>query len=126
MEPIVLRAEDYRKHVHIKLPDGFTVDEMPEPVGQQSPWGQFSLSSEQKPGELVMEEELKTEAVTLPPDQYREVKKFFDQFSGADQQQAVLVKNYMANFQFGLAPAKMLFQLWHPWFSVRLMNYLFG
>ncbi|MFL6463932.1 MAG: hypothetical protein ACJ73N_05935 [Bryobacteraceae bacterium] len=51
------------------------------------------LTFEQKPGELVIEEDLKTEAVTLPPDQYREVKMFFDQFSGADHQQAVLVKN---------------------------------
>jgi hypothetical protein len=92
-EPIVLRAEAYRKHVRIKLPDGFTIDEVPTPVRQQSPWGQFSLTFEQKPGELVVEEELKTEAVTLPSGQYREVKKFFDHFSGADQQQAVLVKN---------------------------------
>jgi hypothetical protein len=92
-EPIILRAESYRKHVHIKLPDGFTVDEMPVSVKQQSAWGQFSLTFEQKPGELVIEEDLKTEAVTLLPDQYREVKMFFDQFSGADHQQAVLVKN---------------------------------
>jgi hypothetical protein len=92
-EPIILRAENYRKHIHIRLPEGFTVDEMPAPVKQQSPWGQFSLTFEQKAGELVVEEELKTEAATLPPDQYREVKRFFDQFRGADHQQAVLVKN---------------------------------
>ena len=92
-EPIVLRAESYRKHVHIKLPDGFIVDEMPVPVKQQTPWGQFSLTFEQKGGELVVEEELKTEAATVPPEQYREVKRFFDGFRGADHQQAVLVKN---------------------------------
>jgi hypothetical protein len=40
-----------------------------------------------------MEEDLKTQGVTLPPDRYKEIKKFFDRFNGADQQQAVLVKN---------------------------------
>jgi hypothetical protein len=92
-EPIMLRAETYRKHVRIKLPAGFTVDELPQAVKQHSEWGEFSLTFEQKAGELVMEEDLKTDAVTLPPDRYKEVKTFFDQFNGADQQQAVLVKN---------------------------------
>jgi len=92
-EPIVLRAETLRKHVRIKLPPGFTVDEMPQPFKQETAWGSFSLTFEQKDGELAVEESLKTEAVTLSPDQYWDVKKFFDQFSGADRQQAVLVKN---------------------------------
>jgi len=40
-----------------------------------------------------MEEELKTEGMTLPAERYGDVKKFFDEFNGADQQQAVLIKN---------------------------------
>ncbi|MBV9225345.1 MAG: hypothetical protein JOY85_15035 [Acidobacteriaceae bacterium] len=66
---------------------------MPQPFKQETAWGRFSLTFEQKDGELAVEESLKTEAVTLSPDQYWDVKKFFDQFSGADRQQAVLVKN---------------------------------
>src|SRR5262249_25542197 len=92
-EPIILRAESYRKHIHIKLPDGFTVDELPTAVKKKSEWGGFSLSFEQKAGELVVEEDWKTEASTSPPGEYKEVKQFFDQSGGADQQQAVLVKN---------------------------------
>jgi transglutaminase-like putative cysteine protease len=92
-EPIVLRAETYRKHVRIKLPAGFTIDELPQAVKRHSEWGEFSITFEQKAGELLMEEDLKIDAATLPPDHYKEVKKFFDEFSGADQQQAVLLKN---------------------------------
>ncbi|MBV8903078.1 MAG: hypothetical protein JOZ22_05530, partial [Acidobacteriia bacterium] len=91
--PIVLRGGVYRKQVRIQLPAGFTVDEMPAAASMQEDFGHFSLTFRQEAGELILEEELKTEAVTLPAEQYRRVKKFFDQFDGADQQQAVLVKS---------------------------------
>lgn len=91
--PIVLRAGLHRKHIHIKLPATFKVDEMPVPVNEETPWGKFSYTAQEKPGEVLVEESIRIEAVTLPADQYSLVKKFFDQFEGADQQQAVLVKN---------------------------------
>ena len=40
-----------------------------------------------------MDEELRTEAVTLPASDYSKVKKFFDNVYGASNQNAVLVKN---------------------------------
>jgi hypothetical protein len=92
-EPIVLRAEEYRKHIRIKLPAGFTVDELPQAVKEQAEWGEFSIHFEQKSGELLMEENLKTQGVTLPAGRYKEIKRFYDRFDGADQQQAVLTKN---------------------------------
>jgi len=91
-EPIVLRAAVYRKHARMKLPPGFTVDEMPEAAHMDSDFGRFSLTFSQQADELVVDEELTTQAVTLPADDYARVKKFFDQFDGADQQRAVLVK----------------------------------
>jgi hypothetical protein len=92
-EPIVLRAETYRKHVRIKLPAGFAVDELPQAVKEQADWGEFAIRFEQKDGELLMEENWKTQGVTLPSGRYKEIKRFYDRFNGADQQQAVLVKN---------------------------------
>jgi hypothetical protein len=92
-EPIVLRAQIYRKHVRIKLPAGFTVDELPQAMKEESEWGAFSVRFEQTGSELTMDEELKTEGMMLPAHRYGEVKKFFDEFNAADQQQAVLVKN---------------------------------
>ncbi|HEY3453672.1 MAG TPA: DUF3857 and transglutaminase domain-containing protein [Bryobacteraceae bacterium] len=92
-EPIVLRAQIYRKHVRIKLPSGFTVDELPQVMKEEAEWGVFSVRFEQSGGELALEEELKTEGMTLPAERYGDVKKFFDEFNAADQQQAVLIKN---------------------------------
>lgn len=93
VSPIVLRAALYRKVVRVKLPAGFTVDETPTAAKFESDFGKFSVSFKQEPGLLTMTEELRTEAVTLPPDQFEKVKKFFDNCHGADRQNAVLVKD---------------------------------
>ena len=93
VSPIVLSSALYRKTVHIKLPPGFSIDEAPIPAKYQSDFGQFSLTFKQEPGMLTVTEELRTEAATVPPDQFSTVKKFFDNCRGADRQNAVLVKN---------------------------------
>lgn len=91
-EAIVLRAGLHRKHIRLKLPEGYKVDELPSPLDEKTPWGQFSVNYKQEQGTLLVEEAVRTEAVTLPPDQYNQVKKFFDDAYGADAQQAVLTK----------------------------------
>jgi hypothetical protein len=91
--PVLLHSAVRRKHVRITLPAGFTVDELPQPFEIKSEYGQFSVKYTQTSGELEMDEELKTEAATIPATDYMKVKKFFDQCNGADHQQTVLVKN---------------------------------
>jgi hypothetical protein len=76
----------------VKLPPGFSVDEMPSAASAESAFGKFSLTYQQRPGELVLEEEIRVEGVTLPANEYPRVKKFFDDVRGADNQNAVLVK----------------------------------
>jgi hypothetical protein len=91
--PVILRGRTYRKHVVIELPQGFASDEMPEDVKQQAAWGSFAVHYECQGGKLRMEEELITEPQTLAPENYKAVKRFFDNFNGADQQKAVLAKS---------------------------------
>jgi hypothetical protein len=91
--PIVLNGRIYRKQVSIKLPEGFTVDEMPSPFRAEAPFAKFNIAFRKEPGQLIVEEELRTEAATLPATDYPKVKKFFDAVFGANNQNAVLVKN---------------------------------
>ncbi len=91
--PILLRSQLYRKHVRLKLPAGYSIDEMPQSDASESGFGKYSVSFKKDAGDLVMEEVLATDAATLAPDQYAAVKKFFDGFWGAESQRAVLVKN---------------------------------
>jgi hypothetical protein len=92
-QPIVLNSRLYKQKTAVKLPEGFTVDEMPAPLKQEAPFAKFSIVYRQEGGQLVVEEELRTEAVTLPASDYAKVKKFFDNVFGANNQNAVLVKN---------------------------------
>lgn len=91
--PIELRARVYHKRVRIKLPPGFSVDEMPEPAHMSTAFAEFAVKFEKEADALAMDETLKTQSAILPPEQYGEVKKFFDNFAGSDAQKAVLVKN---------------------------------
>jgi hypothetical protein len=92
VSPVVLRAALYRKIVHVKLPAGFTVDETPAAAKFESDFATFSVAFKEAPGLLIMTEELRTQAVILPSDQFEKVKRFFDNCHGADRQNAVLVK----------------------------------
>lgn len=93
IDPILLDGRVYTKQVELQLPAGFTVDEMPTPVHFEAPFAGFKLAYRQENGKLILEEELRTETVTLPAAEYPVVKKFFDNVIGADGQNAVLVKN---------------------------------
>lgn len=92
-QPIVLNGRLYRKQVYVKLPEGFSVDELPAPLKQETEFARFSIAFRQEAGQLIVDEELRTEAVTLPASEYARVKKFFDNVTGANNQDAVLAKN---------------------------------
>jgi transglutaminase-like putative cysteine protease len=92
-QPIVLNSRLYRQTVTVKLPDGFSVDEMPEPFHAESAFAKFNISYRKEAGQIIVDEELRTEPVTLPADAYPKVKKFFDDVYGANNRNAVLVKN---------------------------------
>ncbi len=92
-ESIVLNGRVYRKQVIVKLPDGFAVDEMPSPFKAEAPFAKFTISYRNEAGHILVDEELRTQAVTLPAGDYPQVKKFFDNVLGANNQKAVLVKN---------------------------------
>lgn len=92
-EPLVLDAESYRKRIHIQLPAGFIVDEMPDCGKLATSFGAFSCTIKQEPGALVLTQEIETQAVTVSPEDYPQARKFFNAIAGFEEQPVVLVKN---------------------------------
>jgi len=89
---VVLDPHAYSETVKVKLPDGFAVDEIPDEVKLDVPFGSYSTSYEVKDGHLHFKRKLVVKSATIPAGQYDMVRKFFGSVRAADQSPVVLVK----------------------------------
>ncbi len=80
--PVVLTSNSYSETVRVKLPSGFAVDEMPDPVKLDTAFGSYATSYEVKDGVLI----------TIPVEQYNSVRSFFERIRAAEQAPVVLIK----------------------------------
>src|SRR5689334_16405134 len=90
--PVVLDAKAYSETVTVQLPSGFAVDEMPDPVKLETPFGSYKTSYEVVNGELVFKRQLSQRATTIPAAQYAVVRKFYESIRAAEQAPVVLAR----------------------------------
>ena len=90
--PVVLKASAYDEKLRIKLPQGFQVDELPEAVKLETPFGDYSTSYEVKDGHLNFTRSLVVRESTILPADYSKVFSFFATISGAEQAPVVLAR----------------------------------
>jgi hypothetical protein len=74
------------------LPEGFAVDEMPDAVKMETPFGKYSASYEVRDGKLVFTRSLVQIAMSVPVDQYQSVRSFFQKIRSAEQSPVVLAR----------------------------------
>ncbi len=90
--PVVLPSESFSETVRVTLPAGFDVDELPDPVEMDVPFGSYKTSYEVKDRELVFTRILDQKASTIPADQYHTVRTFFEKIRAAEQAPVVLAR----------------------------------
>jgi hypothetical protein len=90
--PVVLNSTSYSETVTIKLPAGFNVDEMPDPVKLEASFGSFTTSYETKDGQLIFKRNLVQRAMTIAPEQYAAARSFFEHVRAAEQAPVVLAR----------------------------------
>jgi Domain of Unknown Function with PDB structure (DUF3857)/Transglutaminase-like superfamily len=90
--PVILESNSYAETVHIKLPAGFDVDELPDPLKLETAFGTYSTSYEVKDGQLLFTRSLTLRAATIPADQYTAVRNFFERIRAAEQSPVVLAR----------------------------------
>ena len=90
--PVVLRANAYSETVKVQLPAGFAVDEVPDAVKLETPFGSYMTSYEVVGGELVFKRQLSQKATTIPAAQYDVVRKFYESIRAAENAPVVLAK----------------------------------
>lgn len=90
--PVVLDSYAFTETVKVKLPAGFDVDELPDAVKLEAPFGSYKTSYEVKGSELVFSRSLAQKASTIPADQYQTVRNFFERMRAAEQAPVVLAR----------------------------------
>ena len=90
--PVVLESEAFSETVRFKLPAGFDVDEMPDPVKINSDFGSYTASYEVKDGQLVFTRSLVQRAATIPVEKYGDVRAFFGRVRASEEAPVVLAR----------------------------------
>lgn len=90
--PVVLRANAYTETVKVQLPAGFEVDEVPDAVKIETPFGSYVTSYEVNNNQLIFKRKLSQQAATIAPADYETVRKFFESIRAAENSPVVLAK----------------------------------
>jgi hypothetical protein len=90
--PVMLDADSFVETATFNLPQGFVVDEMPDAVSLETPFGKYSTKYEVKDNKLVFTRSLITTRTTVPVEKYNSVKDFYSKILAAEQSPVVLLK----------------------------------
>jgi hypothetical protein len=90
--PVVLEPYAFSETSTIKLPAGFAVDELPDAVNLDTPFGKYSTSYEVKNGNLHFKRTMIITSSQISVDKYATVKDFFVKVRNAEQAPVVLLK----------------------------------
>ncbi len=90
--PVVLGARAFSETVSVKLPEGFDVDEIPEAIKIEAPFGSYKTTYDVKDRELVFTRTLAQKAGSIPVEHYQMVRNFFEKIRAAEQAPVVLIR----------------------------------
>jgi hypothetical protein len=90
--PVVMEANAFSETAVFNLPSGFVVDETPDAVNLETPFGKYSTSYEVKDNSLIFKRSLVLNSATIPVDKYASVKDFFVKIRSAEQAPVVLMR----------------------------------
>ena len=90
--PVVLDSHAFTETVRVKLPEGFDVDELPDPVKLEASFGSYKTTYEVKGSELVFSRTLAQKAGIIPANEYQSLRAFFAGMRAAEQAPVVLTK----------------------------------
>jgi hypothetical protein len=74
----------------ITLPDGYSLENVPEAVEAKLPWAKYARAVKMNGKELVMERLLQFNGIMFDPATYPELKTFFNKINAGDESQSVL------------------------------------
>lgn len=91
-QPVMLDSSSMKEITTFTLPNDFTVDEMPDAVTLETPFGKYTTKYEVKNNQLIFSRSLTTNRTTVPVEKYNSVKDFYSKIMAAEQSPVVLLK----------------------------------
>jgi hypothetical protein len=88
---MVLVTRAWSESVTVHLPDGFAIDELPDPVTLDTGFGSYRFGCVASDGQVVVTRSLRVRGTRLPVDRYPDVRTFFNRVLEAQQAPVVLV-----------------------------------
>lgn len=90
--PVLLNARVINEETVMDLPAGFTVDETPEALKLDTPFGSFEGACEIKGSQLIARRRLELRHLEVPAADYAKLREFLNTVNGHSAAVAVLVK----------------------------------
>ncbi|MEO8649182.1 MAG: DUF3857 domain-containing protein [Acidobacteriota bacterium] len=90
--PIELDPTMMDESITFNLPKGFAVDELPEPVNMETPFGKYSTTFTEKDGKLIFTRNITVNRALVPANKYDSVRDFFAKMLDAEQSSVVLIR----------------------------------
>ncbi|REJ77940.1 MAG: DUF3857 domain-containing protein [Acidobacteria bacterium] len=91
--PVQMESTSFVESSQIALPEGFSVDEIPENASIETPFGSYSTKFEIKDGKLLYERRMQLENRIVPAEKYSTVRDFFSKVLDAEQAVVVLIRD---------------------------------
>jgi hypothetical protein len=91
--PVKLEPRLRQDSVVIQLPAGFVVDEIPDPVTIESPYGAYHASWKTANDSVTFEQSLEVKETRATPAEYAKVKDFFDKVLAGESAPVILLKH---------------------------------
>ncbi|MDM7921101.1 MAG: DUF3857 domain-containing protein [Pyrinomonadaceae bacterium] len=92
VNPVELDSSLLRETIIFNLPEGFAVDEVPNSVNLDTPFGKYSTSYEHVGDTLVFKRSVKFNRTVISPEKYHTVREFFSKMLDAEQSPVVLIR----------------------------------
>ncbi|HEX2639256.1 MAG TPA: transglutaminase-like domain-containing protein, partial [Pyrinomonadaceae bacterium] len=90
--PVMLDSNSFKEKVEFTLPAGFAVDEMPDPVNIETPFGTYATTYKVQDGKLLFTRSMTTNRGSVAVDKYNEVRDFYSKMRDAEQTPVVLIR----------------------------------
>jgi transglutaminase-like putative cysteine protease len=88
--PLLLDAHASTQIVEMKVPAGFVVDELPDPVALETPFGTYRATTEKSGTTVTVTRDLVLRRATIPAADVAAVRGFFEKLRAADDAPIVL------------------------------------